>query len=123
MSSNASAGPVPVTGVQSVSLQLSVPPVLDETLQKVIQEYITKLSDDDKVAFQSAPNIIEHLQEMQHNSKSVISSSLRARVEKVLQCVQNFMGSLSVFIQHHPEISSLVVGGVNCILMVSMISS
>ena len=91
---------------------------MDETLQKAIQEYVNKLSDDDKAAFLSAPDIIEHLKEMQCNGKSLISSSLTARVEKVLQCVKHFMGSLGIFIQHSPEISSLVVGGVNCILTV-----
>ena len=89
---------------------------MDESFQKAIQEYMEKLSDDDKTAFLSAPNVIERLQEMQY--KPLISSSLTARVEKVLQCVKGFMGSLGIFIQHSPEISSLVVGGVNCILTV-----
>ena len=94
----------------------------DGTLQKAIQKYVETLLDDDKEAFQSAPEIIERLQEMQSNGKSLISSSLTARVEKVLQCVKNFMGSLGIFIQHSPEISSLVVGGVNCVLTVGTIS-
>ena len=42
-------------------------------------------------------------------------------MEKVLQCVKSFMGSLVVFIQHSPQISSLVVGGVNCILTVCIV--
>ena len=91
---------------------------MDQALQKAIQEYVKELSEDDKAAFRSAPDIIEHLQEMQDNGKSLISSSLTTRVEKVLQCVKSFMGSLAIFIQQSPEISSLVVGGVNCILTV-----
>ena len=91
---------------------------IDETLQKVIQEHVKKLSDDDKTAFQSASDIIVRLQEMQCNGKPVISGSLMSRVEKVLQCVKGFMGSLGIFIQQSPEISSLVVGAVNCILTV-----
>ena len=87
-------------------------------LQKAMQEYVSKLSDDDKEAFKSAPDIIGRLQEMQCNSKSPISNSLMTRVERVLQCIKNFMGSLAIFIQQSPEISSLVVGGVSCILTV-----
>ena len=93
-------------------------PAKDEALQKAIQEYISKLSNDDKAAFQSAPDIIERLDEMQHKSKTPIPSSLATRAERVLQCIKYFMGSLSIFIQQSPEISSLVVGGVSCILSV-----
>ena len=92
----------------------------DETLQRAIQEYVEDLSDDDKAAFQSVPDIMERLKEMQSNSKLRISGSLTTRLEKVFQCVKRFMSSLAIFIQHSPEISSLVVGGVNCILMVDI---
>ena len=92
---------------------------MDETWQKAIQEY--ELSDDDKEAFRSAPDIIERLEEMERNRKSPISSSLASRVKKVLHCVKNFMDSLKIFVQKSPEISSLVVGGVNCILTVGTI--
>ena len=95
---------------------------MNEALQKAIQKYQRELSEDDKVAFQSAPNIMERLQEMEGNGKPLISSSLATRVEKVLQCINKFMGSLGIFIQHSPEISSLVVGGLNCILMVGTCS-
>ena len=125
-SSHASAVPMPAAGAQSANLQLPTPPVpakTNEALQKAIQEYVNKLSDDDKAAFQSAPNIIDRLQEMQCNGKFLTSSSLTTRVEKVLQCVKNFMGSLRTFIQHSPEISSLVVGGVSCILTVGTSST
>ena len=90
---------------------------MDGILQKAIQKYIQKLLEDDKAAFQSSPDIIERLQEMQSNGKSLISSSLTSRVEKVLQFVNNFMGALSNFTQQSSEIS-LVVGGVKCILTV-----
>ena len=95
-----------------------VPVKKDEAFQKAIQKYVVELSDGDKKAFLSAPNVIEHLQEMQRNGKPLISSSLTGRVEKVLQCVKHFMSSLVIFIQQSPETSSLVVGGVNCILTV-----
>ena len=100
-----------------------VPVTKDEALQKAILEYVDTLSDEDKEAFRSAPHIIERLQEMQRDGKSLIPISLTARVAKVLQCVKTFMGSLSIFIQQHPETSSLVVGGVNCILTVGTLST
>ena len=111
-SDHAAVGPIHATGVQSMSLV----PARDETLQRAIEEYISKLSDDDKAAFRSAPDIIERLETVQFNSRSPIPGS--ARVEKVLQCIKYFMSSLSIFIGHHPKISALVLGGVNCILTV-----
>lgn len=107
----AATGPMHPAGPQPV-------PVKSEALQKAIQQYVSKLSNDDKEAFRVAPNVIERLQEIQQNSKSHISSSYVNRVERVLQCIKYFMGSLGIFIQQNPDISSLVVGGVNCILTV-----
>lgn len=108
------------SGTQPVNPQAPPVPARNEALEKAIQVYISKLSADDKAAFQSAPDIIERLQEMQNNDKSLVSSSTTARVEKVLQCVKHFMASVGIFIQQSPEISSLVVGGVNCVLTVSI---
>ena len=120
-SSHAPASPLHAAGAHSVNLPLPTPPVPakeDGKLQRAILEYVKTLSDDDKRAFQSAPDIIECLQEMQHNGKPLISNTLTTRVEGVLQCIKYFMSSLGVFIQHSPEISLLVVGGLNCILTV-----
>ena len=119
-SRGATPTPSPVTGAQSITLQSPTPlvPARDEALQKVIQECISKLSDEDRTAFQSAPDIMERLKEIQHENKAGISSSLTTRVERVLQCIKHFMGSLAIFIQQNPDISSLVVGGLNCILTV-----
>ena len=108
-------------GAPASSRPTSTPPLVpakDKALQKAIQEYVGTISTDDQAAFRSAPDIIKRLQEMQCNSNSRISSSLTTRVERVLQCIKHFMGSLAIFIQQSPEISSLVVGGVNCILTV-----
>ena len=107
-------------GAQSANLP---PPTLPapvncEAFQKAIQEYTTTLSNEDKDAFKEAPDIIEHLKTMQLNRKRLISDSLTSRVANVLQCIRTFMSSLTIFIGHHPEMSSLVVGGVNCILVV-----
>ena len=68
-----------------------------ESFRIATQEYMERLPDDDKTAFLSAPNVIEHLQEVEHNGKSLISGSLTSRAEKVLQCVQSFMDSLGIF--------------------------
>ena len=96
-------------------------PLKDEVFQKVVQEYLDNLPKDDKKAFRSATDVIEKLGELQQG-KSRISSSHTARtqkVQKVLECVKQFLGSVAICIRHHPEVSSLVVGGLNCILTVS----
>ena len=60
-----SSSPVHAAGAYSVNLKLPAPvPAQDEALQMAIQEYVRELSDNNKAAFQSAPNIIEHLHEM-----------------------------------------------------------
>lgn len=114
----------PVSGAQSVNPQLPATAVSmkNEAFERAIEQYINMLSDDDKAAFQSAPDIIERLQETQSRRKPLISTDLTARVAKVLQCVKHFMGSLSIFIQQSPQISSLIVGGINCILTVGYIT-
>ena len=121
------SGPLPTLGpvhAHSVNLRSpSFPVMRDETLQQAIQEYVGDLSDDDKAAFQSAPDIMKRIQGLQDNGKLLISSPLMTRVENVLQCVKSFMGSLAIFIQHSPQISSLVIGGVNCILTVGTLCS
>lgn len=92
----------------------------NEAFQQAIQAYIDNLSSDDKIAFQSATDVMQRLGELQQG-KSYISSSYAShmqKAQKVLQCVKQFLGSITICIQHHPEISSLVVGGLNCILTV-----
>ena len=119
------ANPIPsdnliITAARPVH-RLRTPPMpasRGEPFQKAIQEYLNKLSHDDKNAFLYAPDVIERLQEMQRDDSSPISSSLTSRVQKVVQCVKHFMSSLGIMIQHNPEITALVVGGVNCIMMV-----
>lgn len=124
-SSQAAAGPTHAPGAHSGNLQPPIPPmpVGDDALQKAIQAYISKLSNDDKAAFHSAPAIIDRLQEMQRKNKPGISSSLTNRIERVLQCIKHFMGSLGIFIQHSPELSSLAVGGLNCVMTVGTSST
>ena len=117
------AGLSNATGVQSPTPQSPTisAPVKNQAFQTAIQEYLDNLSDDDKVAFQSATDVMQMLGGLQQG-KSRISSSHTTRVQKVqkvLQCVKQFLGSIAICIQHSPEISSLVVGGLNCILTVS----
>lgn len=112
-----SSAPVHAVGPHPMNPQLP-PPVPANAFQKAIQKYVKELSDSDKAAFLKAPNVMDRLQEIQRNGESPIPSSLTSRVEKVLQGVKFFMSSLGIFIQQNPDISSLVVGGVNCVLTV-----
>lgn len=120
------AGLVHATEDQSLDPQPPTSSVLvkNEAFQKAIQEYIDNLSDDDKVAFQSATDVMEKLGDLQQsNSRNSSSHSTCTRkVQKVLQCMKQFLGSTAICIQHHPEITSLVVGGLNCILTVSTLT-
>lgn len=52
-----------------------------------------------------------------HNEKSV-SRRFAARIEKVLKGLNSYMDIVQTMVQHSPEISSLVVGGVMFILNV-----
>ena len=115
--------PVQATGNQPPNLPsrtFSAPaPARNEAFQKAIQ-YTHNLSDDDKRAFQSATNVIEKLEELQQGKSRTSSShtTLMHKVQRVLPCFKQFMTSFAICIQHHPEISSLVVGGFNCVLTV-----
>ena len=125
ISSSTLAGHSYAIGHQSLnpqSLAISVPET-NEVFQMVIQEYIDKLSDDDKRAFQSATDVMDKLGGALQQGKSRITGSHTTRmqkVQKVMRCVKQFLVSIAMCIQHHPEIFSLVVGGLNCILTVSI---
>ena len=116
--------PAHAAGTQFPNPQLPTisTPVRNEAFQKAIQEYIDKLSEDDKVAFRSAPDVMVKLAELQQQQGrsgiSISHTTLMQRVQNVLQCVKRFLGSIAICIQHHPETSSLVVGGLHCILTV-----
>ena len=115
-SSGALAGPAHATQPPATFVQGK-----NESFQKAIQEYIDTLSNEDREAFESASDVMEKLGELQQ-SKFRTSSSLNIRmqrVQKVLQCVNRFLESIKICIQHSPQISSLAVGGLHCILTVS----
>ena len=96
-------------------------PVQNQALQKTIQDCIDHLSDDDKVAFQSATDVVDKLGELKQGTShiSISHPTCMERVQKVQQCVKQFLGSISICIQHNSEISLLGVGGLRCILTVS----
>ena len=125
MSGSSIAAGAHVFGGQSSSSNPQSPtapvPAKSEAFKKAVQEFVDSLSYEDKAAFQSPSDIMERLQAMQNCQNSRVSSSLTTRVQDVLQCVKNFLGSISILIQSNPEIASLVVGGINCILTVSMV--
>lgn len=104
-------------------------PATNEAFQIAIQAFINdRLPADVKKDFQSASEIMQTLQMMQaHRSRPGntmhISSSVSDRVKKVLEGLRHFTGSVAICVQHSPEISSLVIGGVNCILVVRTSSS
>lgn len=128
-SSALAAGPANATGpqplIQASNFQTpAIPiPVKNEAFQKAIQEHVDNLSDDDKVAFQSATDVIQKLGELQRGKSRIFRSQTSEttyiqKVQRVLQCVKQFIGSIAICIQHSPQISALVVGGLNCILSV-----
>ena len=99
-------------------------PAKNETFQREIQAYINeKLPEDIKKDFQSASDIMETLQRMQHHqsgsgSQMRISNSTSDRVKKVLQCLRHFTGSVENCVRHSSDISSIIIGGANYILTV-----
>lgn len=107
------------TGDQSLnprSSEVSVP-MKNEAFQKAIQNYIDKISNDDKEAFQSATDAMNKLGSLPP-SKSHISISVMQKLKKLQQYVKQFLGSIAICIQQTLQISSLVLGGLNCILRV-----
>ena len=122
-SSSTLAGPAYATRHQSLNPQSSPTSTLvkNDSFQKAIQEYIHNLSDDDKVAFQSATDVMEELGKLQQGGLRIPTSHSTwiQKVQKVLQCMKQFLGSVAICVQHSPQISSLVVGGLHCILTVS----
>lgn len=97
-------------------------PAKNEAFEKALQVHIDKLEEDDKAAFQSATDVMEKLAEFQQDKSRISASHTNCveRVKKVLQCMSQFLGSVTICIQHSPQISSLVVGGLHCILTVSI---
>ena len=96
-------------------------PVKKKAFQQAIQEYIDNLSFDDKIAFQSATDVMETIGVLQKykSRTSRYRTSQIQKMQKALKCVKLFLGSVAICIQQNPEITSLVVGGLNCILTVS----
>ena len=122
-SSRTLPGTAQATGYQlpnPQSLTVSIT-VKNEAFHKAIQQCVDNLPDDDKAAFESAEDVMERLRELQQRKSRTSSSHIThmQRVQRVLHCLKRFLESTAICIQHHPEISSLVVGGFHCILTVS----
>ena len=93
----------------------------NSAFEQALQKYIATLSDNDKAAFKSCGDVMQKMQLLNQEGsklKGRVSSRLSDRVQKVLNLMKQFMGSIQIFIQHSPEISSLAVGGLNCVLSV-----
>ena len=96
-------------------------PVRNEAFQKAVLEYIDKLSEDDQEAFQSATDVMEKLEQLPQGGFRISTSytDRMVKVQKVLGCVKKFLGSIAISIQHHPDVSSIVLGGLHYVLTVS----
>ena len=118
-------GPAHAAGTQPLNLKPLAPvPPKNQAFQNAIAVILQKhanLSDNDKQAFKSASHVdvMAELRRAQQGT-SDISGSL-TRVQKALDCINRFMGPLATFIQQSPEISSFVVGGLSCILIVRIL--
>lgn len=109
-------GSVSVPVATSTGIPNNVSLDTDPTLRATIEACAAGLSDHDKDAFRSAVNVMDELQPIERADPSKLFS---ARVEKILRCVCKFVDSVAICIQHNPEIFSLVVGGLRCVLLVS----
>lgn len=101
-------------GDQSLKIQSSKTsaPVVNELSQKTIQNYIENLSTDDKKDFQLARDV------MKTPAGSRIPIDI-TRIQQMQQCVKEFLGFIANFTSHDPQVSSLGMGGLNCIMTVS----
>ena len=99
--------------------------VQDDTWLKALELHISKFPPEDVCQLfrsygtnSASPgaliDCVAQLDE-KHAQKSR-ARKLADRTQKILQAIDQFMGATSICIQHSPEISSLVVGGLRCIL-------
>lgn len=87
--------------------------------EQALQKCVADLSEDDKAAFKSAEDVMRKIQLLNKvGSKLRLESGLSDRVQKVLDFVRQFTNLIQTFVRYSPEISSLAVGGVNCVLSV-----
>ena len=97
-------------------------PVACEAFKKAVEQYTKNLSDDDKKAFHSfnsGSDVMAEICNLNNETDKIrVTNAHSERVQKILNCIKQFMGTLSIFIQHSPEFSSLAMGGVNCVLLV-----
>lgn len=91
-----------------------------------LENYIKDLSPKDKQAFKDGNAIsINALMDQirgfdETHSKTSRSRRCAEKVEGFLGILKGFLGGLAPFLQQTPEISSLVIGGVNLIVDVRL---
>ena len=83
-------------------------PAKNKAFQQAIQEYLDALLDEEKVAFRSATDVMEKLEDLLAKSHT---GSHATRTQSVKQ----FLESVKICIRHSLGISSLVVGWLNCV--------
>ncbi|TGZ77426.1 hypothetical protein EX30DRAFT_366680 [Ascodesmis nigricans] len=89
----------------------------NQAFLQAIKRYELRLSEDERADFSSPIDVLMKVRAIDetHNEKSV-SRRFAARIEKVLKGLNSYMDIVQTMVQHSPEISSLVVGGVMFIL-------
>ena len=114
--------PTKEIGAKSLNLQsLTKVPAQTLAIVQTIKDYVDSFSHNDREPFRFAPDIVEKLWELQRSQSRICSipGALTTRAQKVIRCMKSFVVSITSVIQPLPEICSLAVGGVNCVLTVS----
>ncbi|KAF8251709.1 hypothetical protein K440DRAFT_636958 [Wilcoxina mikolae CBS 423.85] len=111
------AATIPVSPPQESGTPRSQGSIPDPALKIAIERYVKELPEDDRNAFESAKDVLDEIRMIdQTHSQASSSRSFGTRISKVLQLINKFLGSVAICIQHSPAISSLVVGGLHCVL-------
>lgn len=106
----------------------SAPAVFSSAFQLALTDHIKDLSPDEKKAFINGNHIsIEGLMDGIREFDAIHSKPSRTRrcaerVEKFLTILKGYVKGLTPLIQQAPEISSVVIGGVNLIIDVCLMS-
>jgi hypothetical protein len=68
-----------------------------------MERRIEQLSDAGRVAFLSAEDVLEMIREaIDSQARNSLSRSVSERAEKALCCIQLFVDSVAICIQHNP---------------------
>ncbi|PGG98467.1 hypothetical protein AJ80_09528 [Polytolypa hystricis UAMH7299] len=96
-------------------------------LELAIRKHLDQLSDDEKDAFQNAAisltedGLLDQVRHLDTDHKAVSVFRHRAeQISKLFRFLDLFMGGITVSIQHSPEISSLIIGGIRLVLDIAL---